>query len=75
MRHLFLVHYKHTDVGILILHMNKTNEASILLKSEKKHDKQHLKQMREGLKNCFMIWPYLFFFFSIWHRPFQSLYV
>ena len=31
-----MVHFKHKDVGNLVLHMNKTNEASILLKSEKK---------------------------------------
>ena len=28
-----------------------------LFKSEKKTDEGHLKQMREGLRNIFLIWP------------------
>ena len=38
--------------------MNKINEATLfLLKSEKKTNEGHLKQMREVVRNIFFIWP------------------
>ena len=52
MRHLFFVHFKHKNAGILILTLKKMNETTFFLfKSEKKTDEGHLKQMREGLRN------------------------
>ena len=48
----FVVHFKHKNVVILILTSKQKNEATfLLLKSEKKANEGHLKQMREGLGN------------------------
>ena len=73
MRHLFFVHYKHTDVGILILHMNKTNEASILLKSEKKTRQAAFETGEGGPEKLFFDLALFVWFFFYLASPFSDI--